>query len=570
MERESIKLNVAVYFLAAFFLCLLLCSVSFMSEEYMSGAGIFGLFVIIALTLVCVSFAAKKAYNLNNFAFIAALICSFAVSALVCGGVYRSTAKGTYILVAGLCGLMLYVTVTVLTGRMTDKKLVIILFFAGLLLRFAYALYTSVTTRQHDNYGFDSDSGHGGYIKYIYEHNLALPDFDVSTKDQFYHPPLFHFICAAWWKILSMFGVSDAACQSSMKTLTLFYSTSSLILCYLLLEKFNVKKVYLVAAFAIIAFNPTFVIFSASLNNDVLSVTFMLAALYFAFCWREKKSFKNIIFTALAIGLGMNTKTSAYMIAFPVGVIFIYALTENGDFKKDFKKYLPEFAVFLLICAPIGLWWNVKNSIKYNMSIAYVQRLSNDSWQYVGSHSVFERLFDFSPKHFSSVFDQWTNRGEKLYNEYNPLISLLKTSCFGEYINDYSYPAISIWAVILFYSNLILALCGVAAGVYIVVRSVKEKKFEQTEVALLVGYAFMLLNYYVFCFSYPHHCTENIRYVSPLIAYGLLFIGIAGERLEVNLQKNTVKLSIKTALSLIVALYALSSVTMFALIGISG
>ena len=80
----------------------------------------------------------------------------------------------------------------------------------------------------------------------------------------------------------------------------------------------------------------------------------------------------------------------------------------------------------------------------------------------------------------------------------------------------------------------------------------------------------MLLNYYVFCFSYPHHCTENIRYVSPLIVYGLLFIGIAGERLEVNLQKNTVKLSIKTALSLIVALYALSSVAMFALIGISG
>jgi len=72
----------------------------------------------------------------------------------------------------------------------------------------------------------DADN-HAGYITYLLQHH-QLPDFDPRGHWQFYHPPLHHMISALWlWLSEHVFGISNAAAQESLQTLSLFYARRS-------------------------------------------------------------------------------------------------------------------------------------------------------------------------------------------------------------------------------------------------------------------------------------------------------------------------------------------------------
>lgn len=517
--KEFIKKHSAIF---TFILCVFLGSVSFCEQYYISAGNIFFLFV----TLLALSFGVfclmRCVGSVNGIYSYLTLIFAAAVSYIVLKYLAAAQKKAIYIFVVGFAALCIALIVLCFTKKLTANSLIVILFFAGILLRFTYVLYTSCGTRQHDVYNFGND-GHSGYIRYLYE-NGHLPDFDVTTVDQFYHPPLHHIICAIWWKILSSFGIADAYAQSSVQTLTLFYSCVCMIITYKILREFDLKGVALILPFAVIAFHPSFVIFSASINNDILSVTFMLLAILYSVKWYKSKKMKDIIVTAFAIGLGMMTKLSAYMVCFPIGFVFLVGLINDN---KNYKKYIRQFAIFLIICAPLGLWWNFRNAISYNVPFLYIQRQGDGAqWQYVGDIPALTRIFDFSKLFSEPVFDRWVGRDGSVYNEYNPMISLLKTSVFGEYINRENFGSTPVVAEnILFWTNVLLAIVSVVALVYSVIKCIKNKNFDVPLLSVAICFVLMILFYYVFCFSYPHHCTENIRYVSPLIVMGLVLMG---------------------------------------------
>ena len=508
--------------LITFVAVVLLSAVTFCEQNYISPGNMFFMlagFVVISFAVSALLYAY---YGVKNIYCLIFFLFSCAMSYLFLKYLYGAERKAGYIYIVGIVGLLSVFLYLTLRKKMTAERFVILLFIAGVLIRFMYVLYTSRYTRQHDVGNFDAFSGHAGYIHYIYE-NGHLPDFDVSTVDQFYHPPLHHIICALWWKMLASIGIADAYAQSSIQTLTLFYSSVSLILSYKIFRQFDLKGAALVAAFAVMAFHPTFIIFAGSINNDILSVTFMLLAVLYSIKWYKSRKFGDIMVIALAVGLGMMTKTSAYMVAFGIGLLFFVAMIKD---KANFKKYLVQFICFAVVCVPLALWWNIKNSVLYDLPIAYVQRQgAGAQWQYVGDKSFVERVFDFSKLFEAPVFDQWTNRGGKVYNEYNPMISLLKTSVFGEYIHDYSYPSITFAANVLFWSNLVLAVLGAACLVYAAIKMIMRKEWDHSYLSLMITFVLMMMFYYTFCFAYPHHCTENIRYVSPVILLGTLFIG---------------------------------------------
>ena len=298
-----------------------------------------------------------------------------------------------------------------------------------------------------------------------------------------------------------------------------------MILSYKIFRRLSIQGAGLIVAFTIVAFHPTFVIFSASINNDILSVTFILLSILCSLKWYKSRKLIDILAVAAAIGLGMSTKTSTYMVAFGIGFLFAYAFFKD---KENRKKYFLQFGLFLALCVPLSLWWEIRNSVLYGSPFLYVPLLgSGGSWQYVGNVSAVERIFDFSKLFSSPVFDQWINRGDKLYNEYNPMISLLKTSLFGEYINDTSFPTITTPAKILFWNNNILVLLSVAAMLFAIGKLIYDKKMDELFVSIVAANVVMVVSYYIFCFSYPHHCSENIRYVSPVIVFGAAFIGKA-------------------------------------------
>ncbi|MDE7138123.1 MAG: hypothetical protein K2O29_06670, partial [Ruminococcus sp.] len=181
----------------------------------------------------------------------------------------------------------------------------------GFLLKMYYVLQTSVYTRQHDLGSFGSDAGHAGYIEYLlFNHHIA--DFDVRDRWQFYHPPLHHTISAIWIHINeNIFLTGRDPARESLQTLTLFYSMCIIISAYRILRHFALKGKALYIPLTIISFHPAFILLSGSINNDILSVAFILGAVITTLKWYENPTMKNILKIAVCIGLGMMTKLSA-------------------------------------------------------------------------------------------------------------------------------------------------------------------------------------------------------------------------------------------------------------------
>lgn len=414
-------------------------------------------------------------------------------------------------------------------GRLNTRNIILLLFAAGFIMRFSYILYINADNIQHDVWNFHQvpsngkiPSGHAGYIIYLYT-NGHLPDFDVRNVDQFYHPPFHHILAALWVRIQTTLGMSFESSCENIQVLSLFYSTVSFILSYKIFRRLHLKDSGLILATAVIAFCPTFYFMAGAVNNDILSITFMLGAFYNTLCWYRSRRMSRILCIALCVGLGMFTKLSVWMVAPPIAVIFIYVFFND---LKNVKKYLLQFASFLCVCAPIGLFWSVRNLLRFQVPLTYIPKLSETSLQYIGSVPILSRLFSLDPIQFADVADQFTMY-KGAYNEYNPLVALFKTSVFDEGIAVRNYPLINGFNHLLFWSAVLLGILGFGAMLYMLFRKKNSIDFP---IRLSIGlfYALLLGMYYCFCFSYPHVCTMNIRYCTPIIVIGALSIGYLG------------------------------------------
>ncbi len=407
-----------------------------------------------------------------------------------------------------------------------EKAALLLVFAEGFIFRFVYVLETPVTLRQNDVHNFGGNNGHAAYIEYIYK-NFSLPKGDPTATWQFYHPPVHHIISAAWMRLLTFLGMPyESACES-IQALTLFYSCCCLILTYKILRYFGLKGKPIVCALSIAAFHPSMVIMSGSINNDILSITFAIAALYKALLWYRKPDMNNTLETALMIGLGMSTKLSAALVAPAVAVIFLCGMYK---YRSDIINILGRLVVFALACFPLGLWWSVKCFVQYRMPFGYVPDLGGSSFQYVGNIPTAKRLFDFSLFQFDSVFEQWGGSASGSYYEYNPTIAFLKNSLFGEHMSDKPFGGIKYTAPqVLFYAALFLAVISFVS--LIAVQFIKGKN-RLPSLALLIAHATYMISYYRFCFSYPYTCTMNFRYILPTMVIGAVSLGLALQQLK--------------------------------------
>lgn len=485
--------------------------------------------------------------------------------------IQQTPAKEKAMVFGMLCAFVLLVMglLLKLTGQWNDATGVMLLLAAGFALRVLYVLYTGHTTRQHDVWSFGEGGGHCGYIEFLYE-NMKLPDFDVRTVDQFYHPPLHHFLAACWMRLLTALGATFAEACESVQMLTLFYSSLCMVITYRILHELGLSGRALLIALAIVVFHPSFILFAGSINNDILSITFILASVLFAIRWyklqkdplaaeKRGESMKTILKLAVCIGCGMMTKVSAYMVAPAVAVLFLLVLWQKLE---DWKEYFRQFAAFGALCFPLGLWWGVRNLIGYGVPITYVPRLSNNSKQYVGYHPFWERLFDFGNGQLAVVYDQYEFYGGA-YFEYNPTIGVLKTAMFGELLCADDYPQITQMGPVLFWIGTALAVLAVLImAVCLLKRDVPGDSNLRWFFGVLYLTFFVL--YYFFCFTYPHTCTMNVRYVAPLIVVGAAFIGLF---LQDNEARKTAWAKWMNALcTILVIAFCASSATVYLLV----
>lgn len=447
-----------------------------------------------------------------------------------------------------------------LLHRLTPQKIVLLLFAAGFVIRVAYILYTPMYVRQHDVLNFGMGNGHAGYIEWFYD-NMRIPNFDPRKVWQFYHPPLHHWTTAIWMRLNVAMGMTLERAYESTQILTLYYASACTLLCYRLMRELGVGRKAICLPMALLCFHPTLVILSGSVNNDILSITLQLAAVLFAVRWYKKPTVLRILPIAAALGCAMMAKTSGGLAAVAIALLFLFKLIEQ---RRRFLPMIGQYAAFGAVCVPLGLWWQVSNFIRFGMPINYVPRLSNGVNQYIGGYSVWERLFDPSLEQFKSVFVAWGRDSLSTYHEHNVFIGLLKTSMFGEFTMFLDRPVINIPATILFYVNIAI----VALAIFAMIRTLCVRSLLPGKLKAFLGvwYLTVMVSFVVFCFQFPHTCTQDFRYAVPTLFVGLVFLGVMLE--DWSRQKRRCLKPVSVALSVLTGMFCAGSTAVFVILGL--
>lgn len=425
-----------------------------------------------------------------------------------------------------LIGLIQLSVVLFREKAISAERLAIFLVALGIVVRFCYVIRIDCQTMQHDVYNFQGTYGHEGYIMYWYNNGLKLPDFDIRTVIQYYHPPLHHMLMALLLKIFTTFGIELTVAQEAIQILPMLYSSLAMVVCCRIFRLAKLRGTGFVIATAIVCFHPTFIIWGGAYNNDMLMTLFMLAAIMWTLKWYQKPCLLRIFPIAVCVGCGMMTKLSAWMVAPAIALVFLWV------FIKNIKRPLPfigQFAAFGTVCVPLGLWWGIRNLLAFGVPIAYVWDTKVMSMS-VQDIPTAQRLFDFSFFQFDYPFEAFQFHGAE-FNEFNPLIGLLKTSLFDELTTLWDFEGIATTLVLL--TGLIAISCFV--GLCYTMFSKKTGPDGITKLFFAVIFLTIMISYYIFCFQFPYVCTENIRYCMPIIPILALGLGFGVNALKAKI-----------------------------------
>lgn len=429
--------------------------------------------------------------------------------------------------------------------KLDPLSLLIVVFVLGITLRVLCLMDLGVRGDQHDvgsfstsaddvfTYydgiklgAFDDHSGHAAYIEYIF-HYHKLPDFDMRNVWSFYNPPFMHIVSAVWLGAATLFFDYPAACES-IQTISLFSSCAVLILSVRLFRQLGLKGYGLVMAFLVVSTSNALIQFSINVNNDPLAAALSLGALVCALDWYRSRRMTDILKTALALGFAMMAKLSAATAAFPIAFLFAAALVSALRKKEKIGRYFAQIGSFLAVCAPLGLFYQVRNLIRFGIPLSYVQTVDEYSPnQYVGNYSLIQRLFGVEPNvlsppwvHSLKSLEQIAHDGD----EYNPLIMLIKTMLYEEYRHNLlNAPGFDLIAAVIFVITLLLGAASLVKMMSKIVRSPSKERIYHLFSAVAVFS--MLISYYAFCLKYPYSCSQHIRYIPLIIVFCGAYIG---------------------------------------------
>jgi hypothetical protein len=450
--------------------------------------------------------------------------------------------------------IFIYFLYLLVNHKLTYRRVVVLLLMVGFVLRLTYMLYTPATSRQYDTFSSNNDS-HYNYA-YAFYSTGTLPDHHITlnTIYQFYHPPLNAFIQGMFMRFFEAVN-SNALLEGTVmvgkaEVNTLYYSCQILACFYMYLTSLFLAKTInqtkfsngsKLLAIAFVVLFPRLIQLSGQLNNDGLSILFSVIALYYYVRWYTgKKTWLDMCLTGLFVGLALMSKMSASTIA--LGMAFGYLVQLIHSIRKEegslpLKTLLLQFVAFLVIAAPIGLWWQLYTHFVYDLPFNFVFKSLNAElftgsrdWVLINrpeSIEYYDRINmnkgiiytdvtyntfvcyvlpvyfpDFEHGIFCSAF----------YN-YNILSYALRCSIFGEFSNwgtasSQGMAVISTVAIYVLWFSLWVNL------IYILVR---KKKFGQDGMMmflLLIGIILMFLYLQV---TMPYGCSIDFRYIVPII-----------------------------------------------------
>lgn len=443
----------------------------------------------------------------------------FVIAAYAVGNAWLSVEESKMrtimLLGVGVCAAIALI-ILIKTKRLKAETLIILLILAGMIMRIGYMLYTPMGLRGHDVCGFE-DSGHLDYIYQIFKTGKLPQSYDY----QFYHPPLNAILQAIVVKVFSWFqpGVDLEAVFQAAKIVPCFASCALLLVCYSLFRELRMSARAIALSLGVLAFQPTFYLFSASINNDSLMLLFYMIAVLYTVRWYSNPKLKNILMIALSIGLGMSTKLSAVTVAAFTAPVFLLMLIQRIR-QRNALPVIGQYAAFAAVCLPLGLWYTVRNRILFRISYRYMYTLSRWNDLYCGDQSIYKRFLSFPIQQIINPLYC------KPYTDYNIWVYLAKCAVFGEF----SFERSALVAAPLTLSNLLLIVLSVAAMIYVVIRG-KETNFF-ARFGLLWIWLIQIGSFVMFNLMYPFGCTMDLRYIVPTVIVGAAYLGIALDRLK--------------------------------------
>ena len=423
-------------------------------------------------------------------------------------------------LLMGIClALCLVLFGALLLTKKYDKteSLIAFLLLCGVVMRIGYMLYTNILLRGHDISNFDQK----GHLDYVYQ-IFSTGRLPVSNESQFYHPPLQHILEAIVVKIYSLIrpGSEPIVLFEAAKIVPCFATCASLFVCQSICRALKLPQRAIALALAVIAFQPTFYLFSSSINNDAMMLFFYLLAVLYTIRWYAEPSMKHIVLLALAIGCGMMTKISVATVSFYTGIVFMIVLIQRWK-EHTVKPLAGQFAAFLGISMPLGLWYPIRNWVKFGQPLNYVLDI-NIPQLYCGDKSLWERFF-------SLPIGQLLN---PLYCEpfgdYRLWLYTIKCSVFGEYSFD-QHPWL---AKALIAANIILIALSLIAMLAIVFFG--KKQSPMIRFGLFILWLIQIGFFVLFNVQYPYGCTMDFRYIVPTVLIGAIYLGLWLDRWKQN------------------------------------
>ena len=473
--------------------------------------------------------------------------------------VLRKGALAQSFVALSLVGCFAFIAYMGITNRLSTRKILFILLLVGLILRIGYMLYTPAATRQHDTYSKNMD-GHEAYAWTIFETG-KLP---TTNRYQFYHPPLNALIQSFFMRLTS--SITNLLSSGAQETfwskylhskpsyigderyylfqacqiLSVLYSfiTAVFMVKIINLFKFSKKLKLFLAAFVVLY--PRQIQFAGMLNNDALAYLLGIVAMYCALKWQKgNKHWGWILGCAFAVGFGMMAKLSSATVCLPIAGIFIYEFVRTirkKDGSMKFLKMFLQYGAFLLVCAPIGLWFQAYAKIRFDQGFGFVFANLNKRL-YTGDHSWFSR--------FVIAFDIEEYLGT-LYckpfdGNYNLFGYALKSSIFGEF-SYWQGEGFAVSAVLFGYISALMLFISVVWCVVSYFRKRKQginllQKTEQNAPDLLfIGLLVIsqVCSEIYFYIQMPYACTMDFRYIMPVILGIALTLGVVARILTAD------------------------------------
>ncbi len=423
------------------------------------------------------------------------------------------------------------------TNKFSKETTFILLFTIGaLILRLVYVMRIPYTLNQHD--AGDFTSGHIGYIFYLLEHNWRLPDFNPTTVWSFYHPPIHHYVAAIVAKISMLFGADKAMAMENVQLLIVFYGILILFVAYKLMKKFNLSGFSLLLPYAFLAFHPSLVMLSGSINNDSLCLLLSLITIYMTILWYENPTLKRIIVLALLFAVTMLTKMSGLLLAPAIAVVFLAKLIKEKEARKQLWK---QFITFGVVCIPLALSFSIRNLVLWHVNPFFTLDLGE--YMYTGNN-LLERLVYIHKEQLTSPFVVYNVTPDNMLAvDRNIILYLFKTALFGD---KFFLAADSVFIPYAWTLHVINALlvaitfaCLIIEIVHTLLKAWNEKTLFPYIKELFIGllYGASMGSFFLFCFKYPNSCSQDFRYIQLALFMHMLFLGLFLKRTgEKNIQ----------------------------------